>query len=406
MTARHIAAAGISLAVLVGAILLWWVIRSFPPAEIGITFRPVDFERLEGWADDDHGPALEAFLRSCAVLLNLPPDRPIGPPGRGLTAGMWRESCARAGRIGVNGSADARRFFEVEFAPVAVLLGDEPEGLFTGYFEPVIDGSRERVGRFTVPLYGKPADLVSADLGEFRDEWAGMTLVGRLEGGRLRPFETRAAISVSGLPGRAEPILWLHSDVDAFFLHIQGSGRIRLNDGTETRVGFAASNGHPYTAIGRELVARGALERDGVSMQSIRGWLEANPAEGKEVMATNARYIFFREDNGEGPRGSSAAVLTPGRSLAVDTGLLPVHVPVWLETTVPETDRQAAGDALHRLLIAQDTGSAIRGAVRGDVFWGHGPDAELFAGHMKQTGRYYLLLPHAVRDVWMSAADR
>ena len=406
MNLRRTTAIGALLMALGTVLVLWWVIRSSPTDERPVTLDAVGFDQLSGWSDDDQHLALQAFLRSCSRLEELVPTLPVGPVGFGTTARDWLAPCAAAGRIGADDPNESRRFFEEEFEPVSVMRGDEAEGLFTGYYEPVFEGSRQSIGRFNTPLYGRPEDLVTANLGAFRDEWSGVHLVGRLDAGNLKPFDTRAAIEGGALANRAQPIIWLRSAVDAFFLHIQGAGRIRLNDGNETRVGYAANNGHPYTAIGKELVERGALPEDGVSMQSIRRWLEANPHDAQDVMSANDRYIFFREVEGDGPLGAGQVVLTPGRSLAVDTTLFPLHLPIWLETSLPVEEEESKGLVLHRLMIAQDTGAAIRGAVRGDIFWGSGSLAEEIAGRMSAAGRYYLLLPRGMRERVLAAASR
>ena len=398
---------GVSVAALLAALAAWWLSRpppdGEPPAigEASVEFRPVGFDALRGWEEDDPGPALAAFIRSCGRLDGRAPQSAVGA---GMAASDWRGVCRRARRVDRGDPAAVRRYFETGFEPVAIIGAGGAEGLFTGYYEPVFEGSRERTDGFDVPIYGRPEDLVTANLGDFRPEWRGIQLAGRLVDGRLRPFEPRAAIERGGLEGRAEPILWLRDEVDAFFLHIQGSGRISLDDGARIRVGYAASNGRPYTAIGRVLAERGALPADGVSMRSIRRWLEANPRMARDVMSANARYVFFREVVGDGPVGAGRVVLTPGRSLAVDVTLLPLHAPVWLETSMPSTAGDPDGAPLRRLLVAQDTGAAIRGAVRGDVFWGSGPAAEEIAGNMSEKGRYHLLLPKGARERLVSGA--
>ena len=372
MTRRRLAAVGALLVALAAVISLWWILRPSPPTLPRAALEPVTFERLPGWGDGAQRGALGAYLRSCARLDRLPPEALLGSLEIQARAQAWRAPCARAAVVADDDPQEARQFFESEFEPFAVIGDGESEGLFTGYYEPELDGSRQRIGRFNVPLYGRPDDLVTVDLSAFRSEWRGMRIAGRLAGGQVTPFDTRTDIAGGTLTGRAAPIMWLRSEVDAFFLHVQGAGRIRLNDGTETRVGFAASNGHPYTSIGRELVARGALSREDVSLQSIRRWLVANPDDAKVVMAANARYIFFRELTAEGPLGAAQVVLTPGRSLAVDTSLVPLHAPLWLVSALPPTEGQPKGSALRRLLISQDTGSAIRGPVRGRRLLGFG----------------------------------
>ena len=248
-----------------------------------------------------------------------------------------------------------------------------------------------------MPLYIRPPELVSVDLGRFRADLKGKRIAGRVEDGALVPYFDRTAIQEGALDGRGLELVWVDDPVDAFFLEIQGSGRVVLPDGSEMRLGYAGTNGFQYTAIGRELVSAAPSPRRG-SMQSIRDWLQANPEAGSEVMRTNASYVFFRELSGEGPVGSLGVALTPERSLAVDPLFVPLGVPVWLDTTFPAG---ASGDPggtlpLRRLLVAQDTGGAITGPVRGDVFWGHGEDAAATAGTMRQPGRLWLLLPKTV----------
>ncbi len=230
------------------------------------------------------------------------------------------------------------------------------------------------------------------DLGDFRENLRGERIAGRVVDGRLKPMEDRAAISSGALRGRNLELVWVDDPVDAFFLHIQGSGRVVMDDGSVKRVGFDGQNGHPYVAVGRELIARGAMAREQVSMQSIRAWLKANPGEAQALMNANPSYVFFRPLGGEGPEGAQGVVLTPGRSLAVDRNFVPYGVPVWLDAEDP-LDPAAR---VSRLMVAQDTGGAIRGPVRGDVFWGHGADAEERAGRMRSRGTYWLLLPRTV----------
>jgi membrane-bound lytic murein transglycosylase A len=214
--------------------------------------------------------------------------------------------------------------------------------------------------------------------------------------GALEPYPDRADITAEGLDARARPIVWVDDPIDAFFLEIQGSGRVELAEGGVARLGFAAQNGRSYYAIGRALVERGALAKDEVSLQTIKAWLAANPEEATSVMNLNPSYVFFRELDGEGPVGAMGAVLTPGRSLAVDRRFIALGAPLWLEVSVPGPGEGAPDEVLRRLVIAQDTGGAIKGPVRGDLFWGGGPEAEWRAGNMKSTGRYVVLLPQAL----------
>jgi membrane-bound lytic murein transglycosylase A len=249
-----------------------------------------------------------------------------------------------------------------------------------------------------VPLYGRPPDLVSVDLGSFREDLKGRRIAGRVEEGKLVPYADRQAIEQGALAGHDLELVWVDDPIDAFFLQIQGSGRVRLADGGELRVGYAGENGHPYYAIGRELVKRGALRKEEVSMQSIRRWLEEHPDEAPAVLATNASYVFFQVIEGEGPLGAEGIPITAGRSLAVDRKHWPLGVPLWVDTAAPAAQKGAPDRPLRRLVIAQDTGGAIRGPIRGDVFWGASDEAAEIAGRMKHPGRLWVLLPKELAE--------
>lgn len=299
------------------------------------------------------------------------------------------EPCAAAKALNQTDDAAARQFFERWFRPFAVSGGGGAEGLFTGYFEAELRGARHPDDRYKHPIYRLPDDHVAVNLAQFDQKLAGRHVVGRVEGGKLRPYHPRREIENGALAKRGLELLWIDDAIDAFVLHVQGSGRVILPDGGVVRVGFAGHNGLPYRSIGRALIERGALQRGGASWSDIRGWMERHPDEAANLLAVNKRYIFFRELIGEGPIGAAGVPLTPRRSLAVDHRFIPYGAPVWLDTNWPDaTDRP-----LQRLMVAQDTGAAIRGAVRGDFFWGYGPKALAFAGKMKSRGRYFLLLP-------------
>ncbi len=398
--ARSRAALGgiaVAAAVVVAAVI-WYSTRPPPPVPDRLTLTRTAFADLDGWRADPHAAALVPFLLSCTRLSRLAEERSLGPDGIGGTVADWRAVCAAAAGLPSGDDAAARSFFEAHFVPLAATNGGQVQGLFTGYYEPQLRGSRARQGRYAFPIYRPPPDLVRVNLGEFRDSLKGQRIAGRAVDGKLEPFPDRGAIDAGALDGRGLELVWVDDPIDAFFLHIQGSGRVALDDGTTLRVGYAAQNGHPYFAIGRELVARGALEPETVSLQTIRAWLRSNDEGAADVMALNRSYVFFDELDGAGPIGAQGAVLTPRRSLAVDRRYLPLGAPMWLEASAPASEEGAPDMPLHRLLIAQDTGGAIRGPVRGDVFWGHGAAAEAIAGRMKHSGRYYLLLPTAVAN--------
>lgn len=360
-----------------------------PPQPPRLTLAAAQFADLAGWGADHVAAAVPALVRSCAAIANLAPDAPIGPDGIAGRAADWRGPCNDAAALGAPNDDAARRFFEAAFTPWLAGNNGERSGRFTGYYEPELRGARQPGGRFTVPLLHRPPDLVMVELGRFRPAWRGDRIAGRVVDGRLVPFASRAEIEHGALDRQHLAFLWVDDPVDAFFLGIQGSGRVRLADGTMARVGYDGQNGHPYVAIGRLLVERGALALEDVSLAAIRAWIGAHPTEGARLMDENPSYVFFREQAGDGPLGTEGVVLTPGRSLAVDPGFVPLGVPFWL-------DLDQGGEALRRLVVTQDTGGAIRGPVRGDLFWGFGPEAESRAGRMRAQGAYYMLLPKGV----------
>ncbi|MBI4183991.1 MAG: MltA domain-containing protein [Proteobacteria bacterium] len=359
-----------------------------------LDLEPVGFDVLPGWQADNHAAALAPLLATCRRIDALPDERALALDPRFGAVGAWRAPCAAAAALVAGGGGEeaegaARRFFETWFTPFALSAGGGAEGLFTGYYEPELEGSWTQGEKFTVPLYRRPDDLVMVDLGLFRDELRGRRIAGKVVEGWLRPYESRREIEGGGLAGRGLELLWVDDPIAAFFLQVQGSGRVRLPDGQTVRIGYAGQNGHDYVSVGRVLIERGALAREGASLQSIRVWLKANPKAAAEVLAANPSFVFFRVVPGDGPVGALGVALTPGRSLAVDPLFVPLGVPLWLDLEDP----LAAGTRLRRLVLAQDTGGAIRGPIRGDLFWGAGAEAEERAGRMKSRGRYFLLLP-------------
>jgi membrane-bound lytic murein transglycosylase A len=361
-----------------------------------LIIEPASFSSMPGWYDDDHINAVGAFLKSCEIIMNKDPSFSFGPDGIGGTYGDWKNVCLAARYIDQSSvdERQARLFFEKYFKPYKALAdGKKDKGLFTGYYEASLYGSLEKSGKYKYPLLKRPDDLVMVDLGIFREGLKGQRIAGRVVGAHLKPYEDRSEIQegkLSDIDNLA--LVWVDNPVDAFFLHIQGSGRINFANGEYVRLGYDGQNGHPYYAIGRELIHRGHIEKDNISMQTIRAWLEANKEEAPEIMNTNKSYIFFRHLDEDGPLGGSGATLTPGRSLAIDRTKIPYGVPVWLDIEPPVEGEEK----VQRLVVAQDTGGAIRGPIRGDVFWGYGDRAEYLAGHMKSEGRYWLLLPKEV----------
>lgn len=371
-----------------------------PPAAPPLAFRAASFADLPGYAADRIAEALPALSRSCTRMVARGTAALDGFERYG-TGQDWQVFCTGLTALKAGDDAGLRRLVERELHPVAVIGDGKADGLFTGYYEPLVRGSRQRSGAYTVPLYRQPADLVQVDLGEFRDSLKGQRIAGRVRDGRLRPYDDRGGIETGALAGKNLELVWLDDAADAFFLHVQGSGLVQLADGKQMRVGFAAQNGHGYVAVGKVMIDRGLLSREEVSMQSIRAWLRANPATAPDLLRQNPSYVFFRElpapkDDSDGPPGAQGVALLPGRSLAVDRGLHAMGLPLWLAAVRPSAQPPHEDLPLQRLMVAQDTGGAIRGAVRGDVFWGHGPEAESIAGRMKHPGKIWLLLPRSV----------
>lgn len=338
------------------------------------------FADLPGWTNDTIADVLPALTLSCDRITKLPFDRSIGPDGMGGTAADWYSPCSAAQRLPTGNDSAARQFFEEWFTPYLVTNNNRAEGLFTGYFEPELLASRQKTPRFSVPIMGRPKDLV------IQDKAGQDKQTGRIENGKLVPYFTRAEIESGAVGKNATVLAWVEDPVDAHILHIQGSGHLRFEDGSIQRIGVAATNGHPFVGIGKILRDRGYLTTD-TTMPAIRAWLKAHPGEASRLMAENPRYVFYKPIYGNGPVGAEGVPLTSERSLAVDLRFLPLGMPLWLDTQNPR------GQPLRRLMVAQDTGAAIKGPVRGDFFWGSGETAFDMAGRMKSVGRYWVLLP-------------
>ena len=364
-----------------------------------LVLRSASFADLPGWRADQQGEALQAFLRSCDKLLRRKSSASLGGAIPGTVA-AWQGACEAAGAQDIRDHRAARFFFEDWFTPYSVRNNDQQTGLFTGYYEPELRGAESPGEGYYFPLYRRPGDLVTVSLGRFRDSLQGERIAGRVVDGALQPYPNRREIDAGALDGQNLELVWVDNAVDAFFLHIQGSGRVLYGDGATRRIAYAATNGQPYLAIGRSLVASGALAREDVTMQSIRAWLESHPQEAPAVMRENNSFIFFRWLKGAtadlGPEGAQGVALLAGRSLAVDRKFMGLGMPLWLDVSAPDADPNQPDRAIHRLMVSQDTGGAIRGPVRGDVFWGTGHEAGEIAGRMKHHGRYWLLLPRGL----------
>lgn len=332
------------------------------------------YSDLPGWRDDDLLPAFQAFVNQCASLQKR---------------ALWQSACASALQLANPDGGAVRSWFETQLRPWQLVNPDgNRTGLITGYYEPILQGSRTRKPPYTTAVFGVPDDLIMVDLGDLYPELKHMRLRGRIEGRKLIPYYSRAEWSQQ--EGQRTALLWVNDPIDFFFMQIQGSGQIELDDGSRIRLNYADQNGQPYRSIGRWLIDKGELKPEQASMQGIKTWARANPKRLQELLNQNPSLVFFRElkAEGSGPQGAMGIALTPERSIAVDPRTTPLGAPVWLSTTQPNSDQ-----LLQRLMLAQDTGGAIRGPVRADFYWGSGPTAGSQAGRMKQAGRMWVLLP-------------
>ena len=343
---------------------------------------------LPGWSDDRVDEAWAAFRVGCTALL-----------ASATSQAVWQAPCTAANTADPKNAISIRAFFESHFSPYQVTAADGRDtGTVTGYYEPLLAGSRVRSQRYPVPLYAPPDDLLTIDLTELYPDLKDKRLRGRVEGRRVIPYWPRADIENGKAPLDGKTLVYVDDPVEAFFLHIQGSGRVRLAEGGIMRVGYSDQNGHPFRSIGRLLVERGELPLERASMQGIKDWGRRNPDRLALLLDENPSYVFFREVPApapgtpeaaiDGPIGTLGVPLLRERTLAVDPRSIPLGAPVFLATTYPLSTR-----ALQRLMLAQDTGGAIRGAVRADFFWGFGDDAGRNAGRMKQEGRMWILWP-------------
>ena len=418
---KYVGALTTFLLFVVVAIAIYGAWRSGPPAP-ELSLKILSYNDIPSW-DEESQPwdgALAAFERSCRSVLRRPGDAPfarraVAPDIRRLYGEVsdWQAVCRMASD---DPGQSAKAFFERYFDPVMISENQEKTGLFTGYYEPVLKGSRTQEGPFQTPLLARPDDLVMVELGDFRDTLAGQRIAGRVIDGKLWPFESRAEIETTADWVDPLVIVWVEDAIEAFFLHIQGSGRIELPDGQTIRVNYSGQNGHPYTAIGRVLIDMGELEREEVSLQTIQSWLKANSEQADDVMRANASYIFFREiaveDPELGPPGAQGVVLTPLSSIAVDRLYYPMGTPVWLDIdlngqilTPSKTESSLDPVPFHALSIAQDTGGAIKGAQRADLFWGSGEDARAASGLMKESGTMYALIPKSLTSAYLESRE-
>jgi membrane-bound lytic murein transglycosylase A len=349
------------------------------PTAAQIKYEPVSWNQIEGWQRDAVQDAWSAFLNSCRAVGQRP---------------EWVSVCADSAS-----ASSPRAFFESRFQAYRMVQTEglhrvTDTGLITGYYEPVLRGARRPSATYAVPLYAPPDDLLTIELGDLYPELKGKRVRGRVQGKKVVPYFTRAELANQPVI-KGKELIWVDNPVDAFFLEVQGSGRVQLSDGSVIRIAYADQNGQPYRSIGRYLVDQGEMTLDQASAQEIRRWIASHPERKQEVLNVNPSVVFFREERIDdprvGPKGALGVPLTAGRSLAVDPTVIPLGAPVFLDSTEPNSTVP-----LQRLVIAQDTGGAIRGFNRGDLFWGTGNAAGESAGRMKQPGKMWLLWPKNV----------
>jgi membrane-bound lytic murein transglycosylase A len=365
-----------------------------PPAEVArpgtlpAVYQPASFAELPGWTADRADLAWPALLVGCRKLVAAP-----------ASAALWQPVCDAASAAGAVDAASTRAFFEAHFTVWKITAADGSDsGLVTGYYEPLLQGARAPTADDRTPLYAPPDDLLTVELASLYPELAGKRVRARIDGRKVVPYWTRADIEAGRAPLDDKVLVWVGDPVDAFFLEIQGSGRVRLDDGSVLRVGYADQNGQPFRSIARVLIDRGELGADGASMQAIRAWGRAHPDKLPALLDENPSYVFFRiveppaagtlEAAIDGPIGALGVPLARERTIAVDPRAIPLGAPVYLATTRP-----LSNEPLQHLVLAQDTGGAIRGAIRADYFWGFGADAAREAGRMKQPARMWILWP-------------
>ncbi|MGO4266384.1 MULTISPECIES: murein transglycosylase A [unclassified Stenotrophomonas] len=347
-----------------------------PAAATPATYAKVDWNTLPAVSDTDLQAGFAAWRSSCTRLKN---------------DATWAKPCATASTVSDKDAAAIRAFLQRDLDVYSLRAGGHrADGLITGYYEPIYPGSLTRTDTATVPVYGTPDDLVVVQLDSVYPELKGKRLRGRVEGKVLKPYDDAGSIASKG--AKAPVLAWLTDPMDLQLLQIQGSGRVRLADGKQVRLAYAEQNGHPYRAIGRWLVEQGELKKEDVTMDAIRAWAKAHPARVPELLRSNPSYVFFvrSADSPEGPRGSLNVPLTAGYSVAVDRTVVPLGSLLWLSTTRPD------GTPVVRPVAAQDTGGAIAGEVRADLYWGSGDAAGKLAGDMKQKGNLWLLWPKGV----------
>ena len=363
-----------------------------------LTLTKVAFQDLPGWADDPLAEAVPSFLRSCEKLQALRDDAPVGADGHGGKVRNWRRACAAAARVRVGDHGAARAMFEAEFVPYVAAGTAGPTGKLTGYYVAELHASRTRHGRFQTPVLGRPDDLIMVDLSDFIKDAHGRRIWGRMNHGELVPYYTREEIRKGTLARRGLELMYVDDPVDLLFAQIEGSAKASLDDGTTVWLEFAGKNGRAYRGVGGVLRGSRLLRPGEGTMQGIRQWFADNPTRFDEIADQDASYVFFVASKLPGAVGSQRTILTARRSMAIDRAFIAMSTPIWVEANAPVPGKKGVTEVWHHLLIAQDTGAGIMGAVRGDIYWGDDAAAAELGGRMGGPGKYWLLLPRGVAN--------
>ena len=338
-----------------------------------IKLKRIDYSQLKDWEEDDHSEALLSFINSCNKFELMGGSRQIGGQIGDITVSDFRDVCEIASIVNGMNQKQVKNFFDNWFVPFEVLTKDNREkGLFTGYYEPELKGSKTKNEIYKYPVYGRPNNLTN-DL-----------------------YYSRKEIENDALRNKELELLYVNDKVDLFFMHIQGSGRVILDDGVTIQLSYAGKNNQPYTSIGSYMLENNIIKKSKASYYAIKSWLKNNPEKAKQIMNINDSYIFFKISDKEYVTGAAQVPLTPQRSLAIDSDILPYGFPIWLESKIKPEGKSAK--PFRKLLVTQDTGSAIKGTIRGDVFFGRGKDAEELAAGMNSIGKYFILLPANIVD--------
>lgn len=371
----------------------WWF---WPQQEqTAVVLKQIPFTQLPGWETTNVRKSLLTFQVSCRTFLKQDPEQSVGSQQIELKAGDWHPACQEALSITSTSKTRAQQFFQKWFKIVEFSNNEPVRGLFTGYYMPLLHGSLTKTKKYNIPIYSLPSDLITINLAPFDPSLKNRRIIGRLEKKTVVPYYTRKEINKGAIANKAEVLVWIDNPIDRVFLEIQGSGIVQLPDGKRMYVGYAGQNGAPYTSIARVLIDKGVMTKDNASMQKIKSYLKAHPKEIDAVLNKNKSFVFFQDLKQNAAYGAQGVALTAGYSLAIDRKYIPLGAPIWLNTTRPDKHHDDK-KVFQRLMIAQDTGGAIRGMVRGDVYWGAGKQATFIAGHMKNAGHYWLLLPRHI----------